>query len=137
MSHYVNQFVKFAVQDFKFCAAVTSFPQTDGINIMETTVPSINQSPLGTENHFLDTYLSKNTPPVTLCLTSSSPFGPLIFFPLESITVGGLHLSYLYNTHLRPIPPSARLSFWSLAGTGGFHTLKSNKTTYCIELILC
>lgn len=38
-----------------------------------------------------------------------------------------LLLSYLYNTHLHPIPPSAKHSFSSLPGTGGFHRLEIQK----------
>lgn len=53
----------FAVPDLKYYVAETSFSQTDRINIIKSTVPSINQSPYGTENHFLDTYLVKKAPP--------------------------------------------------------------------------
>ncbi len=44
------------------------------------------------------------------------------------VCVGGLHLSYLYNTHLHPIPPSSRQSSWFPLWTGGFHKLQSNMT---------
>lgn len=50
--------------------------------------------------------------------------------------MGGLRLSYLYNTHSHPIPPSARQSSWSHPGTGGFHRLSTQVTKSYVTLVV-